>query len=405
MGLSHGYGSHTQRALLLLTVLVVLSFFMLASRQSAESFRNIEQRAYSRLSSLADDILDATDENHLAATARRRADHLHSRRGGEEHAQREHPSAAQEVHTVPEGENFPTTTQAESTQKKDSAHWLTPYGTDVEPLLIRHRQTNKSTLYLSIRQSNTTIPTLQWIHPPKTGSSWLNAMYYTCCGKVTHTWEPNRNLTKSCKHCDVSTFQSGHKGINATRGDVIASMFRKPAQRIKSGFFHDLHDCPPMISEFCERNEKRTAVKSCDYTRILRDVTDTFVRYWRCVEGCTVKMFTSPKECWEQPYRQPTHEEVTRAISVVKSPRTFVGLTEKFDESAALFHRMFAGDGPPLKEVPLLRAMSDEKKRWLTDLDRVIRLKSLIDRADTYLYNAAAKVHRKRLRLYGIYGI
>ncbi|XRB15786.1 glycosyltransferase family 7 protein [Pseudoscourfieldia marina] len=119
VGLSHGYGSHTQRALLLLTVLVVLSFFLLASRQSAESFRNIEQRAYSRLSSLADDILDATDENHLAATARRRADHLHSRLEGEQHAQREIPSAAQEVHAVPEGEHFPTTTQAESTQKVD----------------------------------------------------------------------------------------------------------------------------------------------------------------------------------------------------------------------------------------------------------------------------------------------
>ena len=116
--LSHGYvRSHTQRALLLLTVLVVLSFFLLASRQSAESFRNIEQRAYSRLSSLADDILDATDENHLAATARRRADHSHLE--GEQHAQREIPSAAQEVHAVPEGEHFPTTTQAESTQKVD----------------------------------------------------------------------------------------------------------------------------------------------------------------------------------------------------------------------------------------------------------------------------------------------
>lgn len=138
-------------------------------------------------------------------------------------------------------------------------------------------------------------------------------MYYTCCGLTTNVMEPSRR-SGSCNYCDVSLLKSGHDGIGTTpRGDLV-SIFREPGERVKSGFFHNLHDCPSMENEFCQGQSSQTR---CNYTRILHDVVDTFVRYWHCVEGCNVKMLSGHRPCTVQEFTRPTPESVAVAIGKI----------------------------------------------------------------------------------------
>ncbi|CAJ1384336.1 unnamed protein product [Effrenium voratum] len=205
---------------------------------------------------------------------------------------------------------------------------------------------------------------LRWVHFPKAGWSFVTTLWQFACGQrdvldlsqttfnhsewpklpykdeVELFW-PDRIIMHRYprgRYCNDEVF--GHQNVQTLHSPVslkemdqrkwqVIAMFRKPSQRLLSAFYYNGMFAPGIGPRLAELHEK------CDRPAC-------FARF-PGIAGCYARMLTN-STCAEQDEdsfdsgkaRLPEALQVLHAMS-------FVGLSEKWDLSICLFHRMFGG--------------------------------------------------------------
>jgi len=118
----------------------------------------------------------------------------------------------------------------------------------------------------------------------------------------------------------------------------VAAMFRQPSQRIISAKADGLHANGLSPADYAELRGK------CEH-----ESTECFARY-PGIAGCMTRMLTG-KLCAEDSKDRTAPFDGGRALvdgaKKVVGELAFVGLTERWNESVCLFHRMFGGSINP----------------------------------------------------------
>jgi len=181
-----------------------------------------------------------------------------------------------------------------------------------------------------------------WIHAPKTGTSFANTLYHNkhLCpdfpadrflrrnDRVEDFLQCSEKLPWSCVqsfcHGGVhQLFYGSHRGVGNLVDvvkDHLVGFFRQPEDRLVSAWYHGRHSWsgppPQNITEFASR------IQGCQ----VRTLT---MEGWRRWEVCGSR-------------HKPSVGQVQQAVRLVSNMR-FVGLTEQWDFSICLFHKVMNG--------------------------------------------------------------
>jgi hypothetical protein len=218
---------------------------------------------------------------------------------------------------------------------------------------------------------------IHYLHLPQTGSGLATVVAHHACGSVLSedetVEEPSDFLEKWGPACDPSRFGrfiSGHDPLSVSEaGDVqhVVVMLRDPAQRILSGYHHDLSDCHAIMRKYnCKTAFGKTR---CDgdietedghYKRDPNSISP--LEYAKCVENCTANMLTG---------RSCDHSalvDVDRAVKLVDEVG-FVGLTDEWALSICLWHRRFGGRMLPSELKRLRSSFEGSTENGITKFD------------------------------------
>lgn len=193
-----------------------------------------------------------------------------------------------------------------------------------------------------------------WLHVPKTGTSFVNAIMSLACDpgwnrtlgrELEHLFWSRVPMTRGCSAGFTSSravarkaaaFRAtvhglpvpqrwylsppGHTGFGPwveSHAPLAVMMLRQPEQRLLSGFFAGKHGW-----------QERTR----------RGVTP--LSYAHKLQGCQVRYLTRGGDQCDSRQQPPSEKEVERAILAIKRFQ-FVGISEEWDLSICLWHRMF----------------------------------------------------------------
>lgn len=191
---------------------------------------------------------------------------------------------------------------------------------------------------------------LRWLHIPKTGSAFINTLARYGCPELrptNQTFEMAVNFSRwraeeprvSCS--GLMSPWSGHAPANPHELDSLAAMFRRPSQRLLSGFHHteqgvaDAMVAPGMPK--AERDKLRLAAAG---------LPSAYAR-WPGIASCATKMLRG-RPCAGR--FAPTDADAALAALAVRQRLAFVGLEERWAESICVFHRTL------LPTVPVRRS-------------------------------------------------
>jgi len=174
---------------------------------------------------------------------------------------------------------------------------------------------------------------VSWLHVPKCGSSFANTLLTYSCPDLPDDYHSRGDLSHdeqmklkdycspgwypACVHLPIG--KNCHS-LPKHSGNFVG-LFRQPEQRLISAFYHNKHSVPHDYPGFQTMNMSE---------------------YARLTSGCAVKMLSGHK-CTELDYH-PSSDDVHRAQMTLETEFAFVGLTEEYDLSVCLFHKMFGSD-------------------------------------------------------------
>lgn len=193
-----------------------------------------------------------------------------------------------------------------------------------------------------------------WLHVPKTGSSFATTLAHFGCPSLPASRtvkEPSNlpyGLMLPCQD-SFERFESGHEPVpNSSDLGHVVSMFREPKERLASGYFHRLHDCPGLRNKVCvPRDTPENGLNGdCDrfFQTPLQQQKPTIAEYNKCVGGCTAHMLAG-RPCGINPDMRTIAVETDSKVKALKAidQLGFVGITEQWPLSVCLFHVRFGG--------------------------------------------------------------
>jgi len=233
---------------------------------------------------------------------------------------------------------------------------------------------------------------MDWLHVPKTGTSFKYAVLMHSCHQLVDKVIGHRDNIKVIGHRQfkgtalykcVKEFKYGHAPLKRDlayghayhRINEAVTMLRQPIERVARGFVHNLHDCPTFILTSSVKWLKEAAVlkgkknhkknwipiklvaKACEALTAAdasesQDAIQLVLEYARCVRGCTMNMITG-EACGDRgredgkPFSESDKDRAIR-LGFAKAKLKmfqFVGQTERWNEALCVFTKMF-----PLKE-------------------------------------------------------
>jgi len=233
---------------------------------------------------------------------------------------------------------------------------------------------------------------LGWIHVPKTGTSFCNALYHTpvVCeffpegvsiadSNKVGAWPPNWSpLEAWCPGGFTSSLGEvgAHMGLSEylwelNRGHLV-TMLRQPEQRL--------------ISAFKYEEEMRWSGPT------------TQREYAEIQAGGTVRQLTRGGQISSGELSLPTSDEVSIAIKRLREGFVFVGITEKWDLSICLFRAMFGG-GCVSSDFLNTRPGNSSSGDSLYDTSE---LYGYVDVYDGPVYAEAQAMFRQDVQLYAV---
>ncbi|CAE7201878.1 unnamed protein product [Symbiodinium natans] len=205
---------------------------------------------------------------------------------------------------------------------------------------------------------------ISWLHFPKAGSSFINAIVHLpgVCPSMSNLtiskdllgecWLTKWNLNFCQKACEFDKFTcpehpayEKHPTItdySAQHGKLMG-MFRDPDQRILSGYHDDANNLAAI--NYADYLHEDLRIQNCTYMG--DDVPKVpildFAESWK--GGMAYQVLTeNPSTQTLDPKRSKiTLEDAQEAAQRVRDGFAFVGITEEWDLSICLFHKMFGG--------------------------------------------------------------
>ncbi|CAK9031899.1 Uncharacterized protein SCF082_LOCUS19824 [Durusdinium trenchii] len=246
---------------------------------------------------------------------------------------------------------------------------------------------------------------IHWLHFPKAGTSFLATIWNFACGqRIPLDLAVSPRAVPGCEQCyDVALldrypaetycedgylsedFSTQHKPVTALdmrqKDWSVVGLFRRPSQRLISAFYDNLHASGMSGDEFSDLWQACGAKGE--------NSAACYARY-PGIAGCTARMLTGGS-CAESAADRSLlssfdggKARLEEALKMVKE-MTFLGLTEEWDLSVCLFHRMFGGS----VSAAQLDELYDEAQ-----------LAGFIDEVDEEIYEAASKRFHELLRLH-----
>jgi len=261
---------------------------------------------------------------------------------------------------------------------------------------------------------------IAWLHVPKSGSSFLNALIRIpgACPFVPEdivihdaTMGPDNNAGFTDRYplglyCPGSFHYSlgSHAGLGGSgasydlfwKGHGV-TMLRNPQQRLLSAFVDNRHSWPASPT--------------------VPPPTDPLV-FARQVQGCAAKMLVRGGRSYyaetAEPYnwgaagphwggpcgssRPPSREELEEAKRRLREGFVFVGIVEEWDLSMCLFHRIFGG---ACHAAELIDSRRMPARRAKPDHDESV-LHGFVDKYDAEIYEEGQKIFWEKVKFYGL---
>ena len=201
---------------------------------------------------------------------------------------------------------------------------------------------------------------IRWLHVPKAGSALINVVARFGCRNTSSSsllpslpsFDIAMNFTQwrsahpEARCAGVLSPWAGHAPVqkHETHGSrVLVGVFRKPAQRLLSGFHHREDGRPnSMIAPGAPLATRAAMRRAC------RGDPGAYAR-WPGIGGCATKMLLG-RACASTYPLDATH--VSRAVRVLRERFAFVGLLEHWAISVCTFHAILL-DGAPIDPLEL----------------------------------------------------
>mmetsp|Transcript_39643 Transcript_39643/g.55300 ORF Transcript_39643/g.55300 Transcript_39643/m.55300 type:complete len:315 (-) Transcript_39643:32-976(-) len=244
---------------------------------------------------------------------------------------------------------------------------------------------------------------LWWFHCPKCGTSFINALINlpgVCPGLALHSVDsttlgpcfgPNFSTNVCPSWCSgMECIFPPHQGLGnytAKEGRLVG-FFRDPDQRLLS-MYHSWGNGPGCF----------------DWADTLKNMTKPpFLEYADLMKGGMTYQLTQADQrstagTLLDVHRPMTSDDAKEASRRVKEGFAFVGLTEEWDTSICLFHKMFGGHCHA-EEFVDIRPTSSGKDASV-DYD-ASELMGFHDDIDEVVYSAALEVFRANIVLYNV---
>jgi hypothetical protein len=278
------------------------------------------------------------------------------------------------------------------------------------------------------------LPPLRWLHVPKSGSALINVLARYACAELRGTsttfdvalnfsaWLRGQGrgasssseialsstasvaATPSSSSAAAARAAANAAAIAAARRrcpslmppwqahspaqphelnrSVLAGVFRRPAQRLLSGFHHVEGGLPDAMIAPGMAAEQRAAMR-----RHARGNPARYAR-WPGVSGCATKMLLGrPCASSAKPVRS---EDAERAAGIVRRRFRFVGLLEHWNTTVCVFHALLMGGSPP-DPAELLVTHANQRKRHAAGSEGYdeAALQGFVDEHDEKVYAAA----------------
>eukprot|EP00450_Noctiluca_scintillans_P006398 CAMPEP_0194493206 /NCGR_PEP_ID=MMETSP0253-20130528/11496_1 /TAXON_ID=2966 /ORGANISM="Noctiluca scintillans" /LENGTH=318 /DNA_ID=CAMNT_0039334165 /DNA_START=142 /DNA_END=1098 /DNA_ORIENTATION=- len=242
---------------------------------------------------------------------------------------------------------------------------------------------------------------LFWLHIPKCGSSFANAVLHTTStcpntptdftfDMTTMGYGVNETLRGYCPELIFSSV--GHFGSHDALGSIstkalgsVVTLLRDPEQRILSAFNDNYHD---WVSSTPPENELEFATYNA---------------------GCQLRMLVrnDPAQRTFAPacrHTLPTDKEVALGQKILRRDFSFVGITDQYDLSVCLFRFMFGGPCLPsmFSNVHKGASQSTTFVNTSATLYDTSVLQSFTDTADRALYDRGVLIFDQLLLQYDV---
>ena len=206
---------------------------------------------------------------------------------------------------------------------------------------------------------------IRWLHVPKAGSALINVVARFGCRDTIATpsssplpplpiFDIALNFTQwrgahpEAQCAGLLAPWAGHAPVQAHElhgPRLLVGVFRRPAQRLLSGFHHREDGRPnSMIAPGASLATRAAMRRAC------RGDPGAYAR-WPGIAGCATKMLIG-RQCANS--RPVDAADVSRAVHVLRERFAFVGLLEHWDVSVCTFHALLMG-GAPIDPIELAR--------------------------------------------------
>ena len=243
---------------------------------------------------------------------------------------------------------------------------------------------------------------LRWLHIPKTGSTFINVAVRFGCPELRrynatfhmaqdfNAWHAQHQ--ESCP--GLAPPWLGHVPLAPrdleSDGPLLVAMFRRPSQRLLSGFYH-----VDGTSEVLRANTMiapgMAPVQREAMRRVVGDNASRYAR-WPGIASCATKMLVG-RACASDGV--PSADDVVRAKWLVRERLAFVGLREEWETSICTFHALFrpratihASEVTLLHAGPLRKAGQIDSRNAAHEYDER-QLRDFVDVHDEEVYAAA----------------
>ena len=261
--------------------------------------------------------------------------------------------------------------------------------------------------------TSATAPTspIRWLHVPKSGSAFINLAARYGCEAPLPAFDIALNFTQYRReHPELRcpgllSPWAGHTPVRSHElggnSRVLVGVFRKPAQRLLSGFHHREEGKPQMMIAPGAPPGSRANMRRACRDDTPRGGAGCYAR-WPGIPGCATKMLLGHQCASTHPI---TDADVAKAVRIVKEGFAYVGLLEHWATSVCLFHATFRGgagrrrrqsstaDNVELRLThpgPLRAKHAGDAARGSFTYDEKA-LRGFVDEADERVYKAASE--------------
>lgn len=259
--------------------------------------------------------------------------------------------------------------------------------------LVRPKQRHAHHLHVGRKNSSLTLAVekLEWLHAPKTGTSFANTLMTwgcpglpdTCPGVGEYLPDFWNDYESECPAELKNRLCGGHLPVGAGCNNLpdgrFVALFRQPEQRLISGFYHQMQS--------------------------YWNPHATINEYSHAIAGCVVRMMLGHSCGSSTKLKLPrnndtiAHVDESDADHAIETLQTFefVGLTQEFDLSVCLFHRMYGGSCHR-REFRDTRPGTNHSKQYDVDI-----LHGFKDEVDRKLYASAESIFWSNVRKFDVH--